>query len=186
MNQPKLCALVAAALLAGSGCGGGSDISGTVIGLTTAGLTLSNGFESITVAKDATSFAFPNVVDDTKTFNVTIVTQPSGLRCTVANGSGTAASNTNISDVIVTCVAAYPLSGTVLGLRGSGLVLNNGSEDVAVAAAAPTFAFPTPLSSGTNYDVTVKTDPNAQVCTVADGTGIVASVAVTNVRVTCN
>jgi len=186
MTQPKLSALVAAVLLACSGCGGGSDISGTVVGLTADGLTLSNGFETITVAKDVTSFAFPTIVDDTKTYNVTVVTQPTGLRCTVANGSGTATSNTDISNVIVTCVAAYPLSGTVSNLRNSGLVLNNGSEDVAVAAGAPTFAFPTPLSSGTNYDVTVQTEPSAQVCTVTDGAGTVASVAVTNVRIICN
>jgi hypothetical protein len=186
MIKAKLSALVAGVVVLCSGCGGGSDISGTVTGLTVAGLTLSNGFEAISVAKDATSFAFPALVDDTKTFNVTVVTQPTGLRCTVANGSGTAASNTDVSNVIVTCIAVYPLSGTLSGLRRSGLVLNNGSEDVSVAAEAPSFAFPTGLASGTTYVVTVKTEPIAQVCSVSNGTGTVGSVAVANVAVSCN
>ncbi len=186
MNKPRLCALFAGVALLCSGCGGGSDISGTVVGLSADGLTLSNGFESISVAKDATSFAFPTLVDDTKTYNVTVITQPTGLRCSVANGSGTAASNTDVSNVIVTCVAVYPLSGTVSGLRRSGLVLKNGSEDVSVAAEAPSFAFPTGLANGTIYTVTVKTQPSPQTCSVVNGTGTVGSVAVTNVAINCN
>ncbi|MEO7853570.1 MAG: hypothetical protein ABIR94_15145 [Rubrivivax sp.] len=185
MMKRTLSAVVASLLLF-SGCGGGSDISGIVTGLTTAGLTLSDGYETISVAKDATSFVFPTIVDDTKTYNVSVVTQPAGLRCTVANGSGTAASNTDVSNVVVTCAAVFPLSGTVSGLRGIGLVLTNGSEDVGVAATAPSFAFPTALASETSYKVTVKTQPSSQACTVSNGEGTVGRVAVANVAVTCN
>ncbi len=174
------------ALLLCSGCGGGSDISGTVTGLTAAGLSLSDGYETITVAKDATSFVFPTLVDDTKTYTVSVVTQPVGLRCSVANGSGTAARNTDVSNVVVTCVAVYTLSGTVSGLRGNGLVLNNGSEAVGVAAEALSFAFPTALARDTIYNVTVTTQPAQQTCTVSNGDGIVGAEAVTDVAIRCN
>lgn len=186
MIKPTLPAWVTGLVLLCSGCGGGSDISGSITGLSADGLTMSNGYETISVAKDATRFAFPTLVDDTKSFNVSVVTQPPGLRCTVANGSGTGASNTDISNVAVTCVPVFPLSGTVSNLRRSGLVLNNGSEEVAVAAEAPSFAFPTALASDAIYTVTVKTQPSPQTCTVSNGEGVVGQVAVSNVAVSCN
>ena len=81
----------------------------------------------------------------------------------------------------------YTVGGTVTGLAGSGLVLqNNGGDDLAVAANGG-FAFPTRLASGAAYDVTVKTQPTnpAQTCTVANGSGTIAATDVSNVAVTC-
>ena len=182
----SLCkALPLAALLLLVGCGGGGEISGTVTGLTADGLSLSNGSETITVAKDATRFSFPTEVEDGNGYAVVVVTQPTGLRCTVSNGSGTVSGGIAPPAVSVSCVAAWSLSGRVNGLSRSGLVLSNGAEDIAIAANAASFAFPTQLVSGASYSVTVKTQPLLGRCAVSNGEGVVGSEAVSNLIVTC-
>src|SRR4051812_24811027 len=65
-----------------------------------------------------------------------------------------------------------PVGGTVTGLAGGGLVLqNNGGDDLAVTAAGP-FAFATALGDGATYDVTIKTQPTSptQLCADSNGT----------------
>ncbi len=81
----------------------------------------------------------------------------------------------------------FSIGGMVANLRGTGLVLrNNGGDDLAIAASG-TFEFATALASGTDFAVTVQSQPTgpAQVCTVSGGTGTVASADVTSVTVNC-
>lgn len=185
MNAPKLM-LLAGLMVLFSGCGGGGEVGGTITGLTADGLTLSNGAETISVANGAATFAFPTLVDDGNTFSVVIVTQPSGLQCSVANGSGTAAANVDVSNVAINCVPVWNLSGTVSGLSASGLILSNGTDTVAVAPRAASFAFPTRLATGASYVVTVTQQPQPQNCIITNGDGTVVAAPVTNVAVQCN
>src|SRR6201994_4882158 len=80
----------------------------------------------------------------------------------------------------------YSVGGTASGLAsGSTVVLqNNGANDLNVAANG-SFAFTTALTTGAAYNVTVKSSPTGQTCTVANGTGTVGSANVTNVAVAC-
>jgi hypothetical protein len=80
----------------------------------------------------------------------------------------------------------FSVGGTVTGLSGTGLVLNDGTEDLSVAASG-TFTFPTKLAVGTAYAVTVKTQPSSppQDCTVSSGSGTIGTANVTDVSVTC-
>ncbi len=82
----------------------------------------------------------------------------------------------------------FTVGGTVAGLTGSGLVLqNNGGNDLAITTAGA-FTFTTALASGAAYAVTIKTQPSggaSQSCTVANGSGT-ATANVTTVTVTCN
>jgi glucuronoarabinoxylan endo-1,4-beta-xylanase len=82
----------------------------------------------------------------------------------------------------------YTVGGSVSGLSGSGLVLqDNGGNNLTVAADATSFTFSTALASGSPYSVTVLTQPSnpAQNCSVTNGSGTVASENVTSVQVTC-
>ncbi len=82
---------------------------------------------------------------------------------------------------------SYTISGTVTGLSGSGLVLqNSGTDDLAVSADG-SFTFATSVVNGDSYAVTVKTEPSApsQGCSVRYGSGTVSGGDVTNVKVTC-
>jgi hypothetical protein len=77
------------------------------------------------------------------------------------------------------------IGGTVTGLEGSGLILqNNGSDDLPIDADGP-FTFATPLAPGDSYNVSVFTQPEGQTCSVTNGSGQVPDVPVTDVTVTC-
>lgn len=82
---------------------------------------------------------------------------------------------------------SYSVGGTVSGLAGTGLVLQDTSAGSASVAANGAFSLPTPLASGANYNVVVATQPGspAQTCTVANGSGTVGSANVGNIAVTC-
>ena len=174
-----------AAAMAIAGCGGGGEISGTINGLSADGLVLTNGSETLAIDKDATRFRFATALADKAVYAVTVVTQPLGLRCTVTDGTGVIDANGIAPDVRVDCVAVFTVSGTVSGLRGNGLVVDDGRDKVAIVPGAPTFAFPTPLASGTEYAVVVATQPAGQTCSVANGTGTITDAAVANVSIQC-
>ncbi len=79
------------------------SVGGSVSGMTTAGplVLQNNGTDTVNVTGN-TTFNFP--IQDTGTaYNVSVLTQPPGQTCTVANASGTVG-NTNVSNVTVTCI----------------------------------------------------------------------------------
>ena len=81
----------------------------------------------------------------------------------------------------------YTIGGTVTGLSGPGLVLQNGGGVDLPISASGAFTFATRMPSGTSYAVIVKSSPTSprQACLVADGVGTIAAKNVTNVSVTC-
>jgi hypothetical protein len=84
-------------------------------------------------------------------------------------------------------VPTYTVGGSVSGLQGAGLVLqDNLGNDLAVANNG-SFVFSTAISAGGTYSVTVKTQPTNiwQTCTVANGAGAVAAANVSAVTVMC-
>ncbi len=82
-------------------------------------------------------------------------------------------------------VGPHSIGGTVNGLTGTGLVLqNNGGDNLSVAANATAFSFATPVANAAAYSVSVLTQPGGQTCTVQNGSGT-ASGAITNVAISC-
>ncbi len=164
-------------------------IGGKVVGLLGTGMVLqNNGGDDLTVNADG-NFVFKTTLAKGKPFAVTVKNQPTApaQKCTVSGGTGTVA-NSNVTTVVVNCATnAFTIGGTVSGLAGTGLVLQNNLGDDATIAADGTFAFATPVADGGAYAVTIKTQPKglSQTCSVADGAGSVAGKNVTNVAVTC-
>lgn len=163
-------------------------VGGTITGLTAAGLTLQdNGGDNLTVSSGAPTFTFKTPLTTGAAYHVTVLTQPTGENCTVANGSGTVGS-AKVTSVAVTCVAGFSVGGTVSGLTSGGLMLtDNGGNTLSVPANATTFTFTTGLMTGAAYDVAVSAQPSspAQVCSVANATGTIAAANVSNVAVSC-
>src|SRR6516225_1643976 len=64
----------------------------------------------------------------------------------------------------------YTIGGTVIGLSGSGLTLQDNGRDNLQISANGTFTFVTAIDSGSKYNVTVLTQPAtpAQNCTVTN------------------
>lgn len=83
--------------------------------------------------------------------------------------------------------ATHTIGGTVVGLRGAGLMLqNNGGDNLAIGSDG-NFAFSTALSRGASYTVTVLAQPGSpeQTCAVSSGSGTVMSAAITSVQISC-
>jgi hypothetical protein len=165
-------------------------VGGTLSGLAGGGLILQdNGGNDLPIAASG-NFVFSTALASGAAFDVTVKTQPSSpsQTCTVGSATGTVGS-ANITNVTVACVTnTYSIGGSVSGLTGSGLVLqDNAGNDLTVAAGSSTFAFTTPIASGANYQVTVKTQPTgpSQTCAATAATGTVVSSNITNVAVTC-
>ena len=83
--------------------------------------------------------------------------------------------------------AQFTVGGRVANVLGSGLVISDGTETLAITADQ-TFAFTAPRTTGTAYAVTVVTQPSSpeQVCTVTNGSGTVSDDDVTDVIVECS
>lgn len=80
----------------------------------------------------------------------------------------------------------HTVKGTVSGLTGSGLVLqNNGADDLAISADG-SFTFTTPIAEGNPYAVTVSQQPSGQICMVTHDTGVMGGSPVTNVSINCS
>jgi hypothetical protein len=165
-------------------------VGGSVTGLAGRDLRLqNNGADDLVIGADG-SFVFATAVPSGRPYNVSVAAQPTrpGQECTVENPSGTIV-NANVNNVSIRCVTIeFTVGGTVTGLEGSGLILqNNGAANLAVAANGP-FTFDASWVSGTPYNVTVTGQPAnpTQVCSVAPpASGTIGTVNVTTVRVNC-
>jgi 6-phosphogluconolactonase len=84
-------------------------------------------------------------------------------------------------------VEIHTVSGTVAGLSGTGLALHISSGDDLSVSDNGTFTFPKPISRGTSYSVTVKTQPTQppQDCVVANGEGKIGAANIADIAVTC-
>jgi len=82
---------------------------------------------------------------------------------------------------------SYTISGTVSGMIGSGLVLQDNGGDDRTITANGAFSFNTALTSGTAYSITVQTQPTypSQTCVVSNGSGTISGSPVENVAVSC-
>lgn len=78
------------------------SVGGTIVGLTSAGLELVNGSDSVHPAANDTAFVFPNRIGEGDAYGVTILTQPAPLTCSVQNGTGFVGT-TDVTSVQVIC-----------------------------------------------------------------------------------
>jgi FG-GAP repeat len=160
-------------------------IGGTVTGLTGTGLVLqNNGGDNLAIQSNG-PFSFSKKLRRKASYDVTVFAQPTGQSCTVSNGSGTIG-RSNVTNVMVSCTTGgFTVGGTVSGVTGAGLVLqNNGGDNLSVPADGG-FTFATSLANGAPYNVTVFSSPAGEGCSVANGSSTIAGANVTNVALTC-
>ncbi len=88
------------------------SVSGSISGLTTAGLKLrNNGVDEISVASGATHFQFPSLVTGSAGYNVSIWAQPSGASCSL-NHYYSPGINGDVGDVTVSCLLTPAILST--------------------------------------------------------------------------
>lgn len=200
--RAALAALCGATL---AGCGGGSgslQLGGTIVGLTADGLVLQNGSSTVSPAAGATSFVFPDLVANDASFDIEILHRPDPALATCDSAIQYNKGKANIytvSQAIVTChTTTYTLGGVVHGLKpGSTMVLANGSQIVpvtgpATAGADVSFTFPNEVPNGSNYGVTVLSQPADQnskqtgTCVVNSPAAAMPPAKVSTLDVSCN
>lgn len=171
-----------------------ATIGGTLSGLASGGSVIlqDNGGDSLTLTANG-SFTFKTpVTGPTDAYAVTVLTQPATPNqiCAVANGSGTASAN--VTNVAVTCVLSYSIGGTIQGLVGTGLVLENSSDSellkITPGSGNQAFTFVNLVPTGTAYTVSISTQPSnpGQTCVVTPSTASgTATSNVTSVLITC-
>lgn len=171
--RSSLALLCGAILSACGGSDGSLQIAGSITGYTKTGLQLKNtgNGEILPVADGAPSFFFTRPVSVDDNFEVIIEAQPKNATCVATNNKGRA-NVYNISSVVITCTnTPRTLGGTVADLTTDGLVIANGSDTIAVPRGATSFVFPRTVGDGSNYGISVLSQPTGQRCTIPAGTG---------------
>lgn len=164
-------------------------VRGTVSGLTGEGLVLQNNRGDNIQVRENGLFLFTTQVSDSGSYVVSVLTQPAepAQTCGVRKGSGRI-NGESVLDISVNCVTnSYVVGGTVRGLNGSNLVLqNNGGSDLKIGMNGG-FVFSPVISDGNGYAVTVLSHPGdlAQTCSVSQGNGRIKGLNVSDVQVHC-
>lgn len=105
------------------------------------------------------------------------------LACGGGGGGGTSKNPPSASGPVV----YYKVGGSVVGLRGSGLILQIGSGETLAIDADGAFSFPTPIGNLLSYQVGVISQPSqlTQICTASNASGVINGADVTNVAINC-
>lgn len=199
-------ALGAAALL--GACGGKAQftVQGTISGLSTPGLILTNGGETLPVPAGATTFAFTRQIDYGTDYAIAIQQMPEHMNCAIGNNTGSAGHTVSIAAVIQCQRNVYTLGGQFTGLTqgpavapattptNRTLTLLNGSAGGSVILTSPAngsgagdFVFSTAVADGQAYGVTIVPEsvPAGFNCTIKNQTGIVTTANISNLLVEC-
>ena len=83
--------------------------------------------------------------------------------------------------------STYVIGGTLSGLNGDQVILQNNNNDDLTLTTNGDFEFDTAIAEGLDYEVTVLSDPQnpAQTCSVSMGSGVNTMADVGNVEVDC-
>jgi hypothetical protein len=167
-------------------------LGGTISGLETSGLVIANGYISAAVTVNSTSFTLPDPVAFGSAYALTVASQPVGLMCSFSSGGNAAASSSTMPahDVANTALVCSPqsfsLGGSITGLIAGSVVLTDTTDTVTVSSGSQTFTMPTHVAFGTQYALTVRTQPAGLTCSPGNnGTGTMPAGAV-SIAVTCS
>ena len=135
-------------------------IGGTVSGLAATGLVLQNNDADDLPITDNGGFVFPQPLLHGSPYQVTVAGLPNEQNCQVNQGSGVIDGD-DVVDVDVRCVTnTYLIGVSVTGLTGPGLLMqNNGADDLVITQNGVT-PFATRWASGSDYAVTVASQPD--------------------------
>ena len=81
--------------------------------------------------------------------------------------------------------ASYDVSGTISNLNNDGLVLANGGDTLPVPAGKTAFTFSKRVDYGTDYNLTVQTQPAHMTCGISGGSGSAGHYINISAAVTC-
>lgn len=161
-------------------------VSGTVAGLSGI-LRLQLNTDSLTLTSDGT-FAFPTPQMQGASYQVFIAQQPTGQQCELLAATGVVGAVA--PNVSVNCFNTYMLGLTYSGVQGDLVLQNNGSEmrtissPIGAVSSGTTFLW-IGLRTGTAYDISIRTQPAGQQCTLTGGNGTIGNSDVVAAAIVC-
>ncbi len=165
----------------------GGNVSGLVEG--TQVVLQNNAADDLVITVNG-DFRFATELLNASSYEVSVLTQPTSPNqtCTVTSGTGIISAE-NVTDVVVTCVLnTYTIGGTVSGIPDGDQVIlqNNEGDDLAVSVNGA-FTFATPLDDGSEYKVTVASQPKRPNwnCEVEHAAGSLTGIDVIDIIVDC-
>ncbi|MEH6609361.1 MAG: hypothetical protein V7696_08320 [Halioglobus sp.] len=162
----------------------GGLLSGLIAGESV--MLQNNGGDTLTLTGDG-AFGFVTTVGFGDPYSAMVITQPGPITetCTVTNGSGTTPAS-NVDNISVVCaINSFSAGGSVSGLAaGETVVLQNNGADSLSISVDGNFTF-SPQADGTDYAITVSTQPTGQTCSVANGSGTLVGADIATATVTC-
>lgn len=176
-------------------------VSGTINGLTSAGLALRLASQvdlaaTVHPAPNATTFTLPTALTSDSPYQVitsALPETPSTQGCFIPNGTGTITTH-NVTNITVNCFNAAPFTagGQVTGLIGTGLSLRMeyrhltsgvGESATLAIGANGAYTFPPGTIPANNlFTIGIASHPTGQTCTI---TRAKALVAVNNIAIAC-
>lgn len=205
---------VALACLLGLASCGGDDRGDIVVpvfitGINKGGLTLKlNDHPEHEITASGTYY-FPELLPIDSNYTVTQKNRPTNVAqdCVLSNPSGKVSTISPNNITLVCVISTFDLGGTISGLRQSGLILINGSDQKTFTVPEPagadfSFTMTTTAADGTvkgkvaegsPYGVLVYQQPTGQTCTVAQktgssdssGNGTMPAAAVSTIKIVC-
>ena len=164
-------------------------VGGLVLGLAGTGLVLQDdGVDDLQIASNG-KFVFSMPLQEGVPYQATVKTSPVNplQTCTVTSGGGVVGPS-DVSSISIKCATnpSFTIGGTVSGLTGAGLKLQDNASDDLVVAKSGNFVFAHGLQGSLGYRVTVSAQPSGQSCAItAGGEGIVGTATISSVVVTC-
>ena len=166
------------------------QLRGNITGLQGKGLLLQNNNANDLAIDNDGNFAFSGLFDDNSAYQISIKKQPTNpsQTCSIENGSGIINSGP-VSSISIHCeINRFNVGGTITGLLGTGLVLQNNANDDLNIDSDGSFHFPTPILDLNDYHVTVKQHPStpSQTCTISAGSGNLQGTDISSIVVNCD
>lgn len=79
------------------------ELGGKVANLTSSGLVLANGPQTVAISANAQTWVFATKISNGAPYGITILSQPTGQTCTLTNATGTMPPADKVDNVNVTC-----------------------------------------------------------------------------------
>lgn len=165
-------------------------IGGSVVGLEGTTLALQLNEKEKLILKEDGRFRFKTRLRADSNYELAHVAQAGRFSqyCKIDNASGrvTKESGNNIQ---ITCTTdTFKVSGTIVGLQGKGLLLENINGEQLEIKDNGTFTFKQPVLDGAMFEVVVARHPRNldQLCTVTNGRNSIKSKDVINLQVYCS
>jgi len=160
------------------------SITGIVRGLTGTVVINNNGIENLTITKNG-YFTFTNAIASGESYNIKVLTNPSDQICTTSLNVGVV-SDRDITNVDIRCSSnVFTVGGTISGLSGDVILQNNSGDELTLSADG-SFTFSESIANQAGYNVSIKTNPEGQICTASNNSGTIAASNVTSVNIICS